>query len=217
VVGCSLGGERWDGEEEGEEEGETEEERMRGRESVGRGNIYWICRRNVLSVTPSVIPPVLAFGCPGLNPSVFSSVNSSEKNPRHPAIAIFKKNFSPPVYTDGIISWVYTGGIADGVFPSAMFTDGNNSVGNAVGVIRFSGSEKMPHKPKIYHIIFFHHNILEFLDHVCIRICIYHNINIKVNHKKNLLLFSSYKVMAYIDICQNHLMKILINLDVSCS
>jgi hypothetical protein len=28
VVGCSLGGERWDGEEEGEEEGETEEERV---------------------------------------------------------------------------------------------------------------------------------------------------------------------------------------------
>jgi len=26
VVGCSLGGERWDGKEEGEEEGETEEE-----------------------------------------------------------------------------------------------------------------------------------------------------------------------------------------------
>ena len=29
VVGCSLGGERWDVEEEGEEEGETEEERKR--------------------------------------------------------------------------------------------------------------------------------------------------------------------------------------------
>jgi hypothetical protein len=28
MVGCSLGGERWDGEEEGEEEGETEEERV---------------------------------------------------------------------------------------------------------------------------------------------------------------------------------------------
>jgi len=33
VVGCSLGGERWDGEEEGEEEGEIEEE------SVGRMGI----------------------------------------------------------------------------------------------------------------------------------------------------------------------------------
>jgi hypothetical protein len=29
VVGCSLGGERWDGEEKGEEEGEIEEERKR--------------------------------------------------------------------------------------------------------------------------------------------------------------------------------------------
>jgi hypothetical protein len=80
-----------------------------------------------------VIPPVLVFGCPGLNPSVFPSVNSSEKNPHHPAITIFKKNISPsampPVYTDGII-------------PSAIFTDGNNSVGNAVGVIRFSSSDK---------------------------------------------------------------------------
>jgi len=35
VVGCSLGGERWDGEEKGEKEGETEEE------SVGRVNMYW--------------------------------------------------------------------------------------------------------------------------------------------------------------------------------
>ena len=34
VVGCSLGGERWDEEEEGEEEGEIEEE------SVGRVCIY---------------------------------------------------------------------------------------------------------------------------------------------------------------------------------
>jgi hypothetical protein len=33
VVGCSLGGERWDGKEEGEEEGETEED------SVGRVGI----------------------------------------------------------------------------------------------------------------------------------------------------------------------------------
>jgi hypothetical protein len=29
VVGCSLGGKRWDVEEEGEEKGETEEERKR--------------------------------------------------------------------------------------------------------------------------------------------------------------------------------------------
>jgi len=62
-------------------------------------------------------------GCPGVNPLVFPSVNSSKKNPRHPAVAIFKKKFSPsampPVYTDGIILSVYTRGITDGVFSSA--------------------------------------------------------------------------------------------------
>jgi len=63
VVGCSLGGERWDG----KEEGETEEE------SVGRGGVYngfyqWNHRQihfindnamslyDYLSLNPSVIP-----------------------------------------------------------------------------------------------------------------------------------------------------------------
>jgi len=49
---------------------------------------------------------------PGLKPSVFPSVNSSEKNPRHHAVANFKKSFSPSaipsVYTDGIILSVNT-------------------------------------------------------------------------------------------------------------
>jgi hypothetical protein len=53
VVGCSLGGERWDGEEEGEIE----------EESVGRVGIFFtvtdgITDRHVPSVYPSVIPPV---------------------------------------------------------------------------------------------------------------------------------------------------------------
>jgi hypothetical protein len=76
------------------------------------------------------------FGCPGLNPSVFPWVNASEKNPRHPAVAISKKKFSPsvisPVYTDGIIPSVYTGGIFDGLFPSVnsnRFGDGIIFVG----------------------------------------------------------------------------------------
>jgi len=43
------------------------------------------------------------FSCPGLNPSVFPSVNSSEKNPRHPAVAIFKKHFSPSVFFRRVI------------------------------------------------------------------------------------------------------------------
>ena len=58
-------------------------------------------------------------GCPGLNPSVFPSVNSSEKNPRHDVVATFKKSFSPSVYTDGIIPSGYTDDIADGLFSSA--------------------------------------------------------------------------------------------------
>jgi len=45
VVGCSLGGERWDAEEEGEEEGETEEE------SVGRVSIYWLLPMESLTDT----------------------------------------------------------------------------------------------------------------------------------------------------------------------
>jgi hypothetical protein len=96
-------------------------------------------------------------GCPGLNPSVFSLVNSSEKNPHHPAVAFSKKishpSAMPLVYTDRIIPSVYTGGIVDDVFLSAnsdMFFEGIISVGkfyrrnfsvcNSVGVIRFSGS-----------------------------------------------------------------------------
>jgi hypothetical protein len=52
VVSCSLGGERWDGEEEGEIE----------EESVGRGYILTftngITDGHLPSVYPSVIPPV---------------------------------------------------------------------------------------------------------------------------------------------------------------
>ena len=51
VVGCSLGGERWDGEEEREEEGETEEERVSA-EPVYTGFSD--------GIVPSVIPSVLA-------------------------------------------------------------------------------------------------------------------------------------------------------------
>jgi hypothetical protein len=45
-------------------------------------------------------------GCPGLNPSVFPSANSSKKNPRHPAVAFSKKisrpSAMPLVYTNRI-------------------------------------------------------------------------------------------------------------------
>jgi len=98
VVGCSLGGEWWDGEEEGEEEGETEEERKR--ECRQRQYILDLptASPTECSVGKTVgdsagVSDTSLFGCPGLNPSVFPSVNASEKNPRHPAVAISKKKF----------------------------------------------------------------------------------------------------------------------------
>jgi hypothetical protein len=124
VVGYSLGGERWDGEEEGEEEEE--------RKAECRQRQYNILDLPTASPTENSVGKTVGdsagvsdtslFGFPGLNPSVFPSVNAFEKNPRHPAVAISKNNFSPsvilPVYTDGIIPSVYTGGITDGCFPS---------------------------------------------------------------------------------------------------
>jgi len=91
VVGCSLGGERWDG----EEEGETEEERKA--ECLQRQ--YNILDMPTASPTENSVgdsagvSDTSLFGCPGLNPSVFPLVNASEKNPRHPAVAISKKFF----------------------------------------------------------------------------------------------------------------------------
>jgi len=60
VVGCSLGGERWDGKEE---EGETK------KESVGRGGVY------IMAFTDGIID--------GYIPSVFPSVIPSVKVPCH--------------------------------------------------------------------------------------------------------------------------------------
>jgi len=134
VVGCSLGGERWDGEEEGEEEegeeeGETEEERK----AECRQRQYNILDLPTASPMENSIGKTVGdsagvsdtslFGCPGLNLSVFPSVNASEKNPRHPAVAISKKKFltvgdSAGIYRRNIIPSVYTGGITDGCFPS---------------------------------------------------------------------------------------------------
>jgi len=116
VVGCSLGGERWDGEEEGEEEGETEEERKR--ECRQRQYILDLPMKSPTecSVDNTVgdsagVSDTSLFGCPGLNPSVFSSVNSSEKNPCHPAIAIFKKKFLAVGDSAGIYRQNYSVGI----------------------------------------------------------------------------------------------------------
>jgi hypothetical protein len=79
VVGCSLGGERWDGKEE---EGETEEE------SVGSGGVYngfyrWNHQQNVSvgdSIGDSVSDSAMSlYGYLSLNPTVIPSVKSSEK------------------------------------------------------------------------------------------------------------------------------------------
>jgi len=82
VVGCSLEGKRWD---EKEEEGETE------KESVGRGGVYngfyrWNHRR-IHFIGDSVMS---LYGYLSLNPSVIPSVKSSEKTPRHHAVASFQ-------------------------------------------------------------------------------------------------------------------------------
>jgi len=83
VVGCSLGGERWD---EKKEKEETEEE------SVGRGVVYngfyrWNPRR-IHSVGDSIGDSAMSlYGYLSLNPSVIPSVKSSEKTPHHHAVA----------------------------------------------------------------------------------------------------------------------------------
>jgi len=134
-----------------------EKQRKRGRESVGRASIYWLFRRNhrqKYSVGDSAgVSDTSLFGCPDLNPSVFPSVNSSEKNPRHPAVAIFKKNFSPTVFFLRLILIDFEMEL----FSSAMFTDENNFTVNSVGVIRFSGSDyrvSLVNKSLIYYIVY---------------------------------------------------------------
>jgi hypothetical protein len=99
VVGCSLGGERWD---EKEEEGEIEEE------SVGRGGVYngfyrWNHRR-IHSVGDSIgdsigYSAMSLYSYLSLNPSVIPSVKSSEQTPRHHAVASFQ--------TKCIVRWRY--------------------------------------------------------------------------------------------------------------
>jgi hypothetical protein len=95
VVGYSLGGERWDGEEEGEEEGEIEEESVRAWVYI---DFYrWNPQQNVsvsIPVGESAGDSVTSlYGDLGLNPSVIQSVKSSEKNTRHHTVATFQKNY----------------------------------------------------------------------------------------------------------------------------
>jgi len=94
VVGYSLGGESWNEEEEGEEEGEIEEERVA--EWVYIGFYRWNHRQKYsvdIPVSKSVGDCVTSlYGDPGLNPSVFLSIKSSEKNQCHHTVATFKKS-----------------------------------------------------------------------------------------------------------------------------
>jgi hypothetical protein len=88
VVGCSLGGESW----HGEEEGEIEEER------VGKVCIYGFYRWNHQRLRPVGILigncdgewATSLYGDPGLNPLVISSVKSSKKIPRHHTVSSFQ-------------------------------------------------------------------------------------------------------------------------------
>jgi len=63
----------------------------------------------------------------GKLPSVIPLVIPLEKNPRHHAVATFKKSFSPSaiplVYTNGSCPSANTGGITDGIISSLKIFD----------------------------------------------------------------------------------------------
>ena len=112
VVGCSLGGERWDGKEE---EGETEEE------SVGSGGVYngfyrWNHRRNVSvgdSIGDSVGDSAMSlYGYLSLNPSVIPSVKSSEK--------IVCRRYGRYIPTDFEMKFSSSVITTNGIFPSII-------------------------------------------------------------------------------------------------
>jgi len=112
VVGYSLGGERWDGEENGEEEGETEEERKRvSAESLCTGFYRWNHRRKPSIGDSASGSDTSLNGYPGLNPSVFPSVNSSEKIHVITPLQLSKKGFSTVGDTVGIYRWTNSVGI----------------------------------------------------------------------------------------------------------
>jgi hypothetical protein len=94
VVGCNLGGERWDRKEEGEEEGEIEEK------SVGRVGIYWLLPMESPTDTFRRYTSrwFHRWKCHiTIRLSRFESLVNSIgkivwKNPRHHTIATFQKN-----------------------------------------------------------------------------------------------------------------------------
>jgi len=155
VVGCSLGGERWDGKEE---KGETEEE------SVGRGGVY------IMAFTDGITDEIIRryfhrWKCHvTVWLSQFESLGHSVgkivwKNSTSPHRCIVPNKLYRPsaiwsVYTDGNIMSIYTDRISDGFMPSVYtdrFWDGiilvgnnyrwKNFVGIFVGFHRFFGSD----------------------------------------------------------------------------
>jgi len=112
VVGCSLGGERWDGKEE---KGETEEE------SVDRGGVYngfyrWNHRRIHSfgdSIGDSVGDSAMSlYGYLSLNPSVIPSVKLSEK--------IFRRRYGRYIPTDFETEFSPSVITTDRIFPSVI-------------------------------------------------------------------------------------------------
>ena len=75
----------------------------------------------------------LLYGDPGLNPSVSPSVKSSEKIPRHHIVSFFKILHSPSVnrlvYTNGIISSIYSNRFADGMYSVGIYQRHQRFVG----------------------------------------------------------------------------------------
>jgi hypothetical protein len=140
VVGCSLGGERWDGEEKGEEKGEIEEE------NVGRLGIYWLLpmespKEHVHRYT---LQWVRRWQCHvTVRKSRFESLGHSVgKIVWKKSTSSHRCNFPEKLYNMSVIRSVYTDRIGDGIIAVGKSYRRKKFVGNFVGFRRFSGSVK---------------------------------------------------------------------------
>ena len=106
----------WEGRGEMGKKKGRKKEKQRKRVSVEwvyKGFYRWNHQRN-MSVGDSIgnsagESATSLYGYLGLNPSVISSVKSSEKNPRHHTVATFQTNCIGPL----VIWLVYTNGVGD--------------------------------------------------------------------------------------------------------
>jgi len=127
VVGCSLGGKRWD-EGIGKKKGKKKEKQRKRvlAESVYTSFYRWNHRRTRsvgITIDDSADgSATLLYGYPDLNLSIISSVKSSEKIHVITPLQLKKKVSQPSViwsvYTDGLIPSVYTDRIANGIYQS---------------------------------------------------------------------------------------------------